>query len=349
MAVRTRSDYLEQLPAIVVPEVERDVAEFLGDVDRRLLPHLKGSLALVPNVEPLRRGMTHQITSGGKRVRAALCAAACELFGAPFQRALEFAAAIEHMQNFTLVHDDISDGDEHRRAQQSIWKQFGVPHGVNIGDTFVPLAALSILRSPYSDELKVRLLTLVAELGLEMVEGQTLDINMRAQPHVSEREYLECTRKKTGAFLAMATIGGGLIGGAQDDDVVKLRRFALLAGVAFQIKDDILDMTGTKGRAIGSDVLEGKRTLLVIHAARNASPLERRHLLAILDKPRERNGTREVEWVFDLYARTQAREYGELTAARMIDDACDCLLDFPETPAKYRLLRLSKYLSGRTH
>jgi geranylgeranyl diphosphate synthase type I len=347
---RPRQDYLDQLETLEpAPLLDADIEEFLREVDRRLMPHLRKALGRVPQVEPLRRGMTHQITSGGKRIRAALCAASCELFGTGYERGLPFAAAIEHMQNFTLVHDDISDGDEYRRAQQSIWKQFGVPHGINIGDTFIPLAALEILDSPYADELKLRLLKFVAELGLAMVEGQTLDLNMRTRRDVSEQHYLECTQKKTGAFLAMATVGGGAIGGATDEQLGTLRQFALQAGVAFQIKDDLLDLDGTKGRAIGSDVLEGKRTLLVIYAARECSELERKHLFSILDKPRERNGSREVQWVFDLYARTRAREYAESTATRLIDDACGHLLALPESAAKYRLLRLSRYLSGRSH
>lgn len=349
MAVRARTDYLEQADAAGEEILRDEVERFLVEVDRRLVPHLKKALAYVPNVEPLRRGTAHQLTSGGKRVRAALCVTSCELFGSAYVRGLDFAAAIEHMQNFSLVHDDISDGDEHRRAQQSIWKQFGIPHGINIGDTFVPLAALAILKSPYSDELKVQLLTVLSEFGLQMVEGQTMDINLRTRTSFSEREYLECTRKKTGAFLAMATVGGGLIGGATTEQLLRLREFAFLAGTAFQIKDDILDMDGTKGRAIGSDILEGKRTLLVLQAARKGTELQRRHLFSILDRPREKKGPREVRWVFGLFRRTGAREYAELQARRLVDQACTHLADLPESEAKYRMLRLSHYLSGRTY
>jgi geranylgeranyl pyrophosphate synthase len=350
MATRLRADYADWLRTLPQPPgLDREVEEFLTEVDRRLVPHLKKSLKYVPKVEPLNQGMRHQIMSGGKRIRAALCVCACELFSTPSLRGLDFAAAIEHMQNFTLVHDDIADGDEERRAQRSIWKQFGVPHGINIGDMFVPLAALAILEAPYADSLKIRLLEVVSHFGLEMVEGQSLDINMRGNEAVTVDDYLECTRKKTGAFLAMATVGGGIVGGGDDADLMKLRDFAVQAGVAFQIRDDMLDLEGTKGRAIGSDILEGKRTLLVIHAARNASKLQRKHLYGILDKPREQKTGRELTWVIDLYRRTNAHEYADLTSARIIDTACSHILDFPESVAKYRLLRISKYLSGRTH
>jgi geranylgeranyl diphosphate synthase, type I len=329
--------------------IDRDVEEFLADVDRRLAPHLRRALGRVPDVHPLRRGMTHQIASGGKRIRAALCVASCELFGSPYFRSLDYAAAIEHMQNFTLVHDDIADGDDQRRAQESIWKQFGVPHGINIGDTFVPLAALAILRAPYPDPLKVRLLNVLAEFGLQMAVGQNLDINLRRNDAVTFDDYFECTTKKTGAFLAMATVGGGLIGGADEPQIQNLREFAMVAGVAFQIKDDILDIDGTKGRARGSDILEGKRTLMVVYATERASERDRRRLYKILNKNRPFNSPDEIAWVWDLYRATEAAEVAARKAEELVEHACEYLMPLPETEAKYRLLRLARYLSKRMH
>jgi geranylgeranyl pyrophosphate synthase len=253
------------------------------------------------------------------------------------------------MQNFTLVHDDIADGDTLRRSQESIWKQFGVPHGINIGDMFVPLVALSILRAPYSDRVKLQLLQTVADFGLEMAVGQALDINLRSNDSPRVDDYLTCTRKKTGAFLAIATVGGAIVGGASDAQKRLLRDFALLAGIAFQIKDDIIDLDGFKGRQRGSDILEGKRTLLVIHASRNASPIQRRRLFGILNKPRHLNSNADVEWVFDLYRRTGAAEYAQRTAIGLVDEAAESIAELPESPAKYRLLRLATYLSRRSH
>jgi geranylgeranyl diphosphate synthase type I len=344
MALRDLQDYRERAGIL-----DEDVEAFLADVDRRLLPHLKRALRDVPTVEPLNGGMAHQILSGGKRIRAALCVSSCELFGSPYLRALNYAAAIEHMQNFTLVHDDIADGDPLRRSQEALWVRFGIAHGVNLGDMFIPLAALAVLRSPYSERTKLRLLQVMCEYGLQMAEGQSIDINLRSSDTATAQDYMDCTKKKTGAFLAMAAVGGGIIGGATRTQLAKLRDFAFTAGVAFQIKDDILDVEGTKGRAIGSDVLEGKRTLLVIHAARNASGVQRRRLFAILNKPRAEKIPEEVEWVFDLYRRTRARDYAELMANRLVDEASEHLMALPDSEPKFRILRLSRYLSRRTH
>lgn len=329
--------------------LDADIEAFLGEIDGGLQPHFARALARLADVDPLKRGVAHQLASGGKRVRAALCVACGELFSAPPGRCLDFAAAIEHIHNVTLVHDDIADGDVVRRAQPSMWKQHGVAHAINIGDVFVPLAARAILDSAYPDALKLQLLALATEQALDMVEGQNLDLNLRASDGVGHEDYIACTAKKTGAFLAMATVGGGLIGGAGGADLEHLREFGWLSGVSFQIRDDLLDMEGAKGRPPGSDVREGKRTLLVVHAAREALPADRRRLYAILDKPRAATTPSDVAWVWRLFRRTGADDHARSVAAALVDQACEHVLDLPESAAKYRLLRLARYLNARRH
>lgn len=331
------------------PGVDTDVQQFLAEVDRQLRPQFERVLRGLADVAPLKPSVAEQLTGGGKRIRAALCAASCELFDTPYAYSLDFAAAIEHIHNFTLVHDDIADGDVERRARPSMWKQHGIAHAINIGDVFVPLAAQSILGAPYPDALKLRLLALITEYALDMVEGQNLDLNLRRASAPTYDDYLECTTKKTGAFLAMATVGGGIIGGAHDADLKRLREFAQLGGVSFQIRDDLLDLDGDKGRAPGSDILEGKRTLMVVHAGRRASAAARRRLYAILNKPRTSTSAADVAWVRTLFQRTGADAYAAQTATDLLDRACDHLLDLPESAAKYRLIRLARYLSGRRH
>jgi geranylgeranyl diphosphate synthase type I len=327
--------------------VDADLEAFLGEVNDHLRPHLARGVVRVADVAPLMPGLVNQIATGGKRIRAALCVVSCELFGTPYARSLSFAAAIEYIHNLTLVHDDIADGDARRRARPSVWKQYGIGHAINIGDVFVPLAAEAILGAEYPDPLKLRLLALSAEQALDMVEGQNLDLNLRQTDAAGYDDYFACASKKTGAFLAMATVGGGLIGGGDEADLKRLREFGRLGGVSFQIRDDLLDMEGDKGRPPGSDIFEGKRTLMVVHAARRATVWERRRLYAILNKPRESTSETDVAWAWQLFRRTGADEYAARTATDLIDQACEHVLDLPESPAKYRLLRLARYLSGR--
>ncbi|MFQ5906389.1 MAG: polyprenyl synthetase family protein, partial [bacterium] len=344
LADTDRSVYLEYVKGI-----DEDVEGFLQAVDRHLEPYLRRAINRVPDVQCLKDGVAYQIRSGGKQIRAALCTTVCELFGGSYLRALNFAVAIEHLQNFTLIHDDIADGDSQRRGQESVWRKFGIPHAINIGDVFVSLSALAILESTYSQDVKLKLIRAVSEFGLEIAEGQNLDIDLRQNDSPTMEEYMKCTRKKTGAFLAMATVGGAIIGGASDNDLMALRKFAMLAGTAFQVKDDVLALTGAKGRNVGSDLLEGKRTLLVIYASQHASAAERKRLFHILNKPRAVNTSGEIQWSFDLYQKTGAIKQAEQFAEQLTERAIKHIMMFPETEAKYRLIRLSKYLSRRAH
>lgn len=324
-----------------------DVDAFLGEVNHALEPHLRHALDRVPDVRNLKDGVTSQVAGGGKRIRAGLCATACEMFHGSYRPALGFAAAVEHLQNFTLIHDDIADGDDLRRGAESAWKRFGLGHGINIGDAFVPLACLAILDGEGSAAVKTRLLRVVSEFGLQVAAGQSMDINLRRDDAPTEAAYVECTRRKTGAFFAMAVVGGGMIGGAPEGGLRALGDFASTAGVAFQIKDDVLDAVGGKGRRVGSDVAEGKRTLLVAYALERASADDRARLLRILNRPRGRTEPADVDWVLETFRRTRAVERAERVAESLMDEALGGLLALPEVPAKYRFLRLSKYLTQR--
>lgn len=329
------------------PAYDADVEQFLRDVDRKLVPYMRQAVALIPDVATLKDGVATQIHTGGKRIRAALCVSSCELFGAPNRRALPYAAAIEHLQNFSLIHDDIADGDLERRSRPAIWKQYGIGHAINIGDVFIPIGSLSVLSAPYSAELKLRLLETIARFGLQMSVGQSMDINLRTRETVSVDDYIECTRLKTGAFLAMAVVGGAIIGGAQQQHIDLLSKYASSAGVAFQIKDDSLDLTGGKGRQIGSDIVEGKITLHAVYALSHASPPERIRLRRILLKRPQATRRQDVEWVVRLYGRLGALAYAEATSARMIESAARMLLQLPESPYRERLIHVSRYLNRR--
>lgn len=303
----------------------------------------------MPDVAPLRPGISAQIASGGKRLRAALAVISSELFGEPEWAGLEFAAAVEHLQNVSLIHDDIADGDDRRRNQQSMWVRHGIGQAVNIGDGFLPLATLSILEAPHTDAVKLRLFHLLAEYGLELVEGQTLDLNLRTKKNVSLQDYFDCTAKKTGALLSLATVGGGVIGGGSEEHLVLLREFSTLAGVAFQIRDDLLDLEGGKGRRRGADVLEGKRTILTVHAAQHANGRRRERLYAILDKSRAAKSPEDVRWVLSLYRDLGAPDFALDVANELLDRAAEHVVLLPETPAKCRLIRLTRYLGARRH
>jgi geranylgeranyl pyrophosphate synthase len=332
-----------------LPNYDSDVEDFLRYVDRRLIPYMKRAADHVANVAGLKDGVVTQIRTGGKRLRAGLCLIACEMFGGEALRALPFAAAIEHLQNFTLVHDDIADGDDERRSQPSIWKRYGVPHAITIGDVFIALGCLSILDSPYPAEMKVALMKLVGERGLDIAAGQAMDVNFRDCATVDIQDYVDSTALKTGAFLTLALQGGALLGGASEWHLEHLGKFGAVAGVAFQIKDDLLDFTGAKGRAIGADILEGKMTAVAIHALRSADPDDARRLRDILRARPDATTRADVDWVLQLYARTASVEFAERLSERMMAQAAREVAILPENGARERFVRVARYLARRSH
>ncbi len=330
-------------------DLDSEVEDFLQLVDSLLQPYLNQAVSRVSETKDLQEAVAYQIRSGGKRIRAVLCAVVCEAFCGSYLPALSFGAAIEHLHNFTLIHYDIIDEDAQRRGQPSAWKRFGLTHSITLGDVFAALSALCILESDYQQPTKLRLLQMVCALGLEVAEGQILDILLRGSDTPSVEAYLECTRKKTGAFLAMATLGGAMIAGASESAFSSLKEATMLAGTAFQIKDDLLDLMGGKGRPIGSDVLEGKRTLLVVHTLQYANEGEKQQLLTILNKPRIAKTQAEVQWVSGLYRRAGAIEYAQQMCEQLARQAQTHFIALPEGRARERLCSITHYLVTRIH
>jgi geranylgeranyl diphosphate synthase, type I len=347
---RSVPTHLRPLEIRADPFYDASIEQYLRDVDRRLVPYMRQSIQTLSISETtLREAVEVQIHTGGKRIRAALCVLSCELFRGDHFEALPYAAAIEHIQNFSLIHDDIADADRERRSLPSLWIRYGVPQAINVGDAFIALALRSILSAPYPAQTKIELLEAATRFGLDMSTGQSIDLGLRQKERITLHDYLRCTRLKTGAFLAMAVVGGAIVGGAEQPFLTHLESYATLAGVAFQIKDDVLDLVGGKGRLPGSDVLEGK---LTVHAARALATAEEREctrLREILQKRRRATSQQDVEWVIALYHRTGAVRFAERLAERVMTAAARHLLPLPDSPAKRRLVQLSYYLSRRPH
>ena len=324
---------------------DSEVEDFLLMIDSLLQPYLNKAVSYVPEAKRLQNRVEYQIRSGGKPIRAAMCVTACEAFCGSYLPALSFAASLEHLHNFTVIEDDITHGDTERRGLLEAWKRFDLPHR----DVFAYLSALSILESDYEPQIKVRLMQMICTFGLEAIEGQSIDIILCESDTPSVVEYLQCIKKKTGAFLAMATVGGGVIGGASEQALTSLKKFTMLAGMAFQIKDDLLDLMENKGRSIGSNTLEGRRTLLVICALEYADEREKRKLLSILNKPRSAKTQAEVQWVSELYQRIGAIAYAQQTCEHLIEQAKAHLRILPESEGKERLSRITRYMVTRMH
>ncbi|MEK7727878.1 MAG: polyprenyl synthetase family protein [candidate division KSB1 bacterium] len=232
--------------------------------------------------EPVR----YAIEGNGKRIRPVLVLLACDAFGAEPKIALPAAAAVELMHNFTLVHDDIMDRDDTRRGRPTVHRKWDTDTAILAGDALVVLAYQSLLEtdSPHLN----RLSRIFTEGVLKICEGQALDREFEQDHHVTPARYEDMISKKTAWLLTMCAQIGAILGEATAAQVESLRRYAEHVGLAFQIQDDLLDITIAQevlGKDFGSDVKRRKRTFLYVHAMQHGGERERAALRAIYKKP----------------------------------------------------------------
>ncbi|MBC7226702.1 MAG: polyprenyl synthetase family protein, partial [Thermoflexales bacterium] len=219
----------------------------------------------------------------GKRIRPVLCLLCCEACGGDWERALPAAAAVELVHNFSLIHDDIEDGDSTRRGRPTVWSVWGVPQALNAGDTLFTLAHLALFRLAdrgVPPETALSALQILLTACLRITEGQFLDLRFEGEDRVSVEDYLFMIARKTAELLSAACELGALVAGASPDVRGRLRAFGHHAGIAFQIQDDILGIWGdpaVTGKPVGSDLRRGKKTFPVLYALSREPGL--RHIL----------------------------------------------------------------------
>lgn len=211
----------------------------------------------------------YALSSGGKRLRPGLVMMAAESFGG--EKALEAskdpAAGIEMFHNFTLLHDDVMDKSEMRRGRDSVWNKWDASTAILSGDTMLTLATQLV--SKVDDSRLRKVLDIFNHMAMEVYEGQRLDIDFEKTETVNSDTYIEMIRKKTGALLGAAGAIGAVVAGASDKDVAAMASFGEMLGIAFQIQDDWLDTYGdssTFGKPIGGDILNDKKTFLLVKA-----------------------------------------------------------------------------------
>lgn len=224
----------------------------------------------------------YSLAGGGKRLRPMLVLLSHAIFDRNVQQALPAAAAVEVFHNFTLLHDDIMDNAAIRRGKPSVYAKWGRNVAILSGDAMLIYAyrLLSGLASPRLPQI----LAAFNQMALEVCEGQQYDMDFEEKQKVSVVDYMHMIELKTSVLLAGAVSIGAMLGGAPDDDCRRLRRFAIELGLAFQLQDDLLDSYGDRqlGKAIGGDILEGKKTFLTVTAMSHADAATRAELRTLL-------------------------------------------------------------------
>ncbi len=247
----------------------------------QLLTSIENHLAqteLPAEPELLYAPIAYSLSGGGKRLRPMLLLLAAELFGEEVPGALPAAAAVEVFHNFTLLHDDIMDNAAVRRGKPSVHAKWGPNVAILSGDAML-ICAYRLLQGVPAERLP-QVLAVFNRMALEVCEGQQYDMDFERRLKVSVVEYMHMIELKTSVLLAGAVEIGALLGGASEEDCRRLRRFAIELGLAFQLQDDLLDSYGDErlGKAIGGDILEGKKTYLMITAMSRADEATREEL-----------------------------------------------------------------------
>jgi len=294
----------------------------------------------------------HLIHAGGKRLRPFLTLKACEIVGGRRGDALPVAASIELVHNFTIIHDDIMDEDERRRGVPTVHVLWGVPMAIAAGDMLFAKAYEAALRSAgsVSPERLLEIIATITNATISVCEGQASDMLFEERRDVSEEEYLDMVYKKTSAMLEAAAKVGALIGGGSPIQVRKLGDLGRYAGLAYQMIDDILGLTADEkilGKPVGSDIREGKSTILIIHALAHADEDQRRQILSVLGNKEAKAD--QIGEVTQTIQSLGSIDYAANKAEVFIDKAKAQLSSFPSSSSKDTLIDLCNYIVSRNY
>lgn len=287
---------------------------------------------------------------GGKRLRSLLACAAAAAFTTEWQRALPVAVAVEIFHNFTLLHDDLMDRSPLRRGQETVYRRWGDNTAILSGDA-MSIEAYAALSEVEDKSLLSLLLPRFSQMALEVCVGQQYDMEFETRTTVRVEEYMEMIRLKTSVLLGSSLELGALVGGATEEQARALYEVGIQLGLAFQIQDDLLDVYGdekTFGKPIGGDIINAKKTLLLLYTLEQLKDKELARLQEILTfTPDERS--HYIDEVRALYDQAGTRSYAESEIARLTEAAYQGLEGLPlSEEGRTLLLTLFHTLSGRT-
>lgn len=243
-----------------------------NELTEKINRHITG-LIFTRQPEELYAPVSYVLSLGGKRIRPLLMLMAYNLYREDVESIYPQATGIEVYHNYTLLHDDLMDKADRRRGKPTVHKVWDENTAILSGDAMLVLAYQFMAQCP-TEHLK-EVMDLFSLTALEICEGQQLDMNFETRKDVTEAEYIEMIRLKTSVLLACSLKMGAILAGASAEDASRLYDFGIYLGLAFQLKDDLLDVYGNPavfGKNIGGDILCNKKTYLLIKAFEQANP-----------------------------------------------------------------------------
>lgn len=325
-------------PALLVP--------YLTSIEEHLVQVLDQYISPSTLYQPVR----YLFDAGGKRIRPLLVVLAADACRAPYwHHAVPAAVAVELLHTFTLVHDDIMDRSPLRRGRQTVHVRWGDSVAILAGDVMMGIAMRELEQSARHAHRPLDVVSAFSTGLIDVCDGQALDLEFQTRADVTEADYMDMITKKTAKLLEMSVAIGGSIANAPHEHIQALRLFARNLGIAFQLQDDLLDVTADAsfGKTPGGDLVEGKRTWLVLTAQQRVS---QPHHTALINQFFADGGIR-TDQIPEM--RSMLDSVGVLRDAQQLvhnltKQAFTFLHHLPETPARSLLEHLGLQLMGRT-
>ena len=229
-------------------------------------------------------------------------------------RALPAAASVELTHNFTLIHDDIEDGDNERRHRPTLWNVWGIPQAINTGDGMFALARYAlwdVVDEGVDPAIAVQLGAVLDKACLVLAEGQYLDISFENRDDISVAMYVDMIGRKTATLMGCAAEMGALLGTREAETIFRLRSFGFSIGIAFQVRDDLLGVwasTEELGKTPAGDIYRRKKSLPVLHALEYAEASDQQFLRQFYSQKTPITST-QVEEILAIFERTHTKEY----------------------------------------
>ena len=264
-------------------------------------------------------------------MRPALCLLICEAFGGDAERAVNTAAALELLQNWLLIHDDIEDGSELRRGDPCLHQKHGIPMAINVGDALHCKMWEMLHRNNdiLGHQLAFQILSEFIQLSNQVVEGQHIELSWvrHNRWNINEKDYWTMCIQKTAWYTCITPCRvGAIIGGASPEEVDVFIELGKSLGVAFQIQDDVLNLIGDVGhygKEIAGDISEGKRTLVLIHLFNACTPTEAQTVIDVMARPREEKTESDIQSVLQLMHKYNSIEYAQKCSIKLLQEALE--------------------------
>lgn len=289
------------------------------------------------------------LSSKAKRIRPILTLLATGMCGETLEKSIPAALAVELVHNFSLIHDDIMDQAENRRGKDTVHKKWDSSAAILSGDGMLIKGLLQL--SGLQDDLDYKKICMLFLKGINSVcEGQALDMEFENRLDVTTDEYLEMIEGKTAALISVSLQMGGICAHSSDYQVKKLGELGYALGIAFQIQDDILDVTADPsvfGKKRGGDISEGKKTYLMVKTLESCNKQERNWLISSLaNKPLSAN---DLMKVIELYNKYKITDDARTLMNSYYSKAENALQTFEESDYKRDLTKLIQYLKKREY